>query len=518
MQKPTTDIIIIGAGIAGLAAGCYAQMNGYRTRIFEMHNLPGGLCTAWARKGYIFDGCLHYLFGSSSGQPFHRMWEELGAVQGRNFINHTELMRITKPGGKTLIVYSDPARLEAHMIDLSPSDARLIKRFCQGVRDFTRFDMSLMQQKPKDLMGSADWAALGLNMAPFLGALAQWSTVSAERFGLRFKDPFLRRAVPQMFAWPEIPVMVGMFLLAYLHNQNAGFPMGASLEFARAIENRYLELGGEISYSNQVERVLVESDRAVGIRLYNNVEHYAKRLISACDGHTTHFHMLGKKYIDTQIQKLYNGILPIHSQMQVSLGVRIDLTGEPHWVTYLLDEPVVIAGEDRFEISVKNYCFDPSLAPPGKSAMSIMLTTDYNYWQRIYGRKIYDIEQLQESGILIDRVEQLYPGIKDAIEFADVATPLSYERYTGNWHGSSCGWLLTRQTMMMMLRGLRKTVPGLKNFYMAGQWVEPGGSVPVVAMSGRNIIQHICHEDRRRFMACSPDGEVTPSKYIPLKL
>jgi phytoene dehydrogenase-like protein len=204
--------------------------------------------------------------------------------------------------------------------------------------------------------------------------------------------------------------------------------------------------------------------------------------------------------------------------MQVSLGVRIDLTGEPHWVTYLLDEPVVIAGEDRFEISVKNYCFDPSLAPPGKSAMSIMLTTDYNYWQRIYGRKIYDIEQLQESGILIDRVEQLYPGIKDAIEFADVATPLSYERYTGNWHGSSCGWLLTRQTMMMMLRGLRKTVPGLKNFYMAGQWVEPGGSVPVVAMSGRNIIQHICHEDRRRFMACSPDGEVTPSKYIPLKL
>ena len=54
------SIIIIGAGIAGLAAGCYAQMNSYDTQIFELHDLPGGLCTAWERKEYIFDGCIHF--------------------------------------------------------------------------------------------------------------------------------------------------------------------------------------------------------------------------------------------------------------------------------------------------------------------------------------------------------------------------------------------------------------------------------------------------------------------------
>ncbi len=42
-------ILIIGAGIAGLSAGCYAQMNGYRSQIFELHYLPGGLCTSWRR-------------------------------------------------------------------------------------------------------------------------------------------------------------------------------------------------------------------------------------------------------------------------------------------------------------------------------------------------------------------------------------------------------------------------------------------------------------------------------------
>ena len=83
----------------------------------------------------------------------------------------------------------------------------------------------------------------------------------------------------------------------------------------------------------------------------------------------------------------------------------------------------------------------------------------------------------------------------------DEATPLSYERYTGNWQGASTGWLLTKDTMMMMIKGLEKTLPGLSRLYIAGQWVEPGGSVPVVAMSGRNAIQMICHEDGRTFTA-----------------
>ncbi len=77
------SIIIIGAGIAGLSAGCYGQMNDYRTQIFEMDNArPGGLCTSWKRKGYIIDGCMHWLLGSKPGTGFYCIWEELGAVQG----------------------------------------------------------------------------------------------------------------------------------------------------------------------------------------------------------------------------------------------------------------------------------------------------------------------------------------------------------------------------------------------------------------------------------------------------
>jgi phytoene dehydrogenase-like protein len=85
------SIIIVGAGIAGLSAGCYGQMNGYRTQIFEMHTTPGGVCTTWKRKGYKIDGCIHWLTGSSPGNSFYPLWEELGVVQGRTATECTDI-------------------------------------------------------------------------------------------------------------------------------------------------------------------------------------------------------------------------------------------------------------------------------------------------------------------------------------------------------------------------------------------------------------------------------------------
>src|SRR4051794_32694195 len=69
-------IVIVGGGLAGLSAGCYARASGFRTTIVE-HNLElGGVCTAWPRGPYLVDGCIHWL----TGGPFLRVYEELGIV------------------------------------------------------------------------------------------------------------------------------------------------------------------------------------------------------------------------------------------------------------------------------------------------------------------------------------------------------------------------------------------------------------------------------------------------------
>ena len=84
-----------------------------------------------------------------------------------------------------------------------------------------------------------------------------------------------------------------------------------------------------------------------------------------------------------------------------------------------------------------------------------------------------------------------------------VATPVTWNRYTGNWRGSFEGWLPTPRTMSLRMR---KTLPGLYGFYMAGQWVQPGGGLPPAVMSARHVVQMICKEDSRRFKASVPSS------------
>src|SRR3974377_1774377 len=101
--EPATDrIIIIGAGVAGLSCGCYLQMNGYRTMILEANALPGGLCTGWGRGPSVFYGCLRWWVGTNPSSAFHQVWNELGAIAGRQIINPEEFLRFEGTDGQTL--------------------------------------------------------------------------------------------------------------------------------------------------------------------------------------------------------------------------------------------------------------------------------------------------------------------------------------------------------------------------------------------------------------------------------
>src|SRR5665647_3372417 len=127
-------IAIIGAGIAGLSAGCYLQMNGYDTEIFELHDKPGGVCTSWKRKGYTFDGCIHWLVGTRDGSSFNKAWRELGALPGPRIVDHEEFIRIEDKTGKALIIYNDPDKFERHLRELAPGDSAAIGDLCNSIR------------------------------------------------------------------------------------------------------------------------------------------------------------------------------------------------------------------------------------------------------------------------------------------------------------------------------------------------------------------------------------------------
>jgi phytoene dehydrogenase-like protein len=136
-----TDVLIIGGGVAGLSAGIYGQLNGYQTEILEMHSQPGGQCTAWKRKGYTFDYCIHWLVGSSHG-AFHDIWKETGAINGQTrIVNPETYVTMRMPDGKDFIIYSDLDRWEAYLTQMAPEDQKPISRMCMHMRKMATMEL-----------------------------------------------------------------------------------------------------------------------------------------------------------------------------------------------------------------------------------------------------------------------------------------------------------------------------------------------------------------------------------------
>ena len=93
-------------------------------------------------------------------------------------------------------------------------------------------------------------------------------------------------------------------------------------------------------------------------------------------------------------------------------------------------------------------------------------------------------------------MEKRYPGISAFIEVCDIATPLTDVNYTGVWKGSYEGFMPTGKNLM---NSLNLAIPGLKKFYMAGQWLFPGGGLPPAGQSGKWAVQYICKEESSKF-------------------
>jgi phytoene dehydrogenase-like protein len=173
-----------------------------------------------------------------------------------------------------------------------------------------------------------------------------------------------------------------------------------------------------------------------------------------------------------------------------------------------LNTPLKVGNEAVDWLTVKNYCYDPTLAPKGKSVVESMMTIkDFEHWEKLYSNKdAYNAEKTRIAKEVAALLEQKYPGFQSSIEVTDVVTPMTYVRYTGNWKGTYMTWIIPPDKTNKF-RLVKKTVPGLENFWLSGMWVQPPGGVPTGAMSSRAIIQIICRKDKKRFQTSIP-GQV----------
>jgi len=494
------SIIIIGAGLAGLATGCYGQMNGYKTQIFESQAKPGGVCVSWERKGYTFDFAIHNLFGITPGSMNNRLWRELGALRGLKTYSFKEFVQVEDTDGKGFTVYTNLDELQKHMEQTSPNDKQKISEFVNACRRFSRYDLF-----------AAMSGGLGtrIKMLPVLGSLMKYGKITVEDYAKGFSDPFLRKAFATIqYDIPDVPVIIPLIFLALMSKGDGGWLMGGSSAVSKNIERRYLELGGQIAYRSQVVKIIVENDIATGVQLEDGAQHFADIVVSAADGYSTIFNMLEGKYVNDLIRGYYSSYpktLPFG--FEIWYGVNRDLSGEPHALVLFQDEPLIIEGREYNRLDVEIFNFDPTLAPASKTVVKVVADSNYDYWQKLSeDSEAYNEEKKRLADLVAERLEKRFLGFKDQIEVVDVVTPISVEHWTAAYRGYGVPYPAPKEIANGVLKnGVSKTLPGLQSFHMVGQWAGAMYSTNQVCLMGRDLIRQLCKKDRKEFVTITKD-------------
>jgi phytoene dehydrogenase-like protein len=490
LAQTSRTIVVVGGGIAGLCAAVYGRRCGYEVQLVEKRETVGGLATSWRRADYTFETCLEWLVGSHPGGTLHAQWQEVLDINSLTFLDPQEFVRLETEHGKSLNVYTNIDHLEAEFLKQAPQDAVEIRRFASAIRKLTNFPIPDLAQP---------WMSL-LQALPQLPLLRWWSGISIEEYGRRFAHPLLRGFFASS-ASGKLSALALVFTLAWMNARNAGYPIGGSQALVRGVVKKLYQLGGQLRLGANVEKILVERDSAIGVKLTSGETVPADWVISAADGHATIYDLLDGRYTDGIIDNIYTGMETFPSYLQVSLGVRRDLWQQSARVIRLLDTPLSVdPGTVLSQVSFRFFHFDPTFAPSGKTAVTCFLPTrNFAFWVdlRQNDPARYQAEKQRISDAVIDILERMATNVREAIEVIDVATPATVVRYTGNWKGSMEGWLLSPG---VSFRPLPNSLPGLRQFLMAGQWVMPGGGLPSALLTARWAIQAVCKQDRIPFL------------------
>lgn len=484
--------MIIGGGVAGLSAGIYSAMNGFDTEIIEMHSVAGGQCTAWERNNFHFDYCLHWLVGTSKG-PFHEIWKETNVLNDQTeIIDHEVHSQILDKDGNKFIIYADINRWERYLLELSPEDEKPIRSMCREMRKSALLEPFSL---PPELRSPLEYIRILPKMIPLMIVIQKFGRLTCTEYfdKLNFKSPKIRSALYSMYGGRNFSALAFIFMLGWFNQKNAGYIKGGSYPLAQRMVEKYKELGGKLTFRKKVEKIIVENDTAKGVILADGTKIRADYVIGAADGYSTIYQMLEGRYISKKIDHAYRNWELFTPIVQVSFGIGKEIKAESPIILDFTRQNKIGRTPLEFGYSVMNYSYDETMAPKGKTTIVMRYESPWKIWESLEGEE-YRNEKEQIKKDAVNCLEKIYPGISGHIEVIDVATPRTDVKYTGVKDGAYEGFMPSRENMM---KSLKMQLPKLRNFYMIGQWIFPGGGLPPSAQSGKWAIQLICRKKNK---------------------
>jgi len=459
--KSKYDVIVLGAGIAGLICGTFLAKSGKKVLIIEQHSIPGGYCTSFRRKGFIFDAAVHHIGGCGKWSVVGRCLKELDI--NIKFLQLDPMDSINFPSFSVDI----PAEIDDY-VDLLrkrfPSESEKLSLF---FKEFIRlYRATFSTERHKMLIKYQD-----LTYKEMLDSF--------------FTDEQLKMVLSAQWGYigspPHEVSAIGMcqMLVNYLKD-GAYFPVGGTQNFADAITQKFIDYGGHIMLSSRVEKLITEDNITKGVTTEKGDKIAADLFVSNIDPRQTFFSLMEGNAVDDAYLRKIETMKESVSFFLLYLGLdnQIDLKSLKRGF-YHTSNSTSFSDNDWFYISVPTDV-DSSLAPDNKQIISVVASSRDNY-DDIDDWAAYKDKMKEYT---ISYLENFVPNIQDHIEVIDAATPKTLHRYTNNSKGAAYGWAVTVDQTWS--KRLQHTTP-FKNLFLAGHWTNPGPGICAVVSSGWRV-------------------------------
>ncbi|MBO4358354.1 MAG: FAD-dependent oxidoreductase, partial [Erysipelotrichaceae bacterium] len=302
------DVIVIGAGNGGLAAACRILNAGKTCLVCEKHNIPGGFATSFVRGRFEFEASLHEFNGiGTEKEPgsTRQLFEQLGVADRMEWIQLKDAYHLIseKDGYDFVMPFGKDAFAKANNM-LDPDGEKYVRDFfelCQQIRDAMEYisqskgkpDPQVMMEKYPDYLACGSYSvneafeALGYPKPIVDNLNTYWCYLGADGNNLNF-------------------LHYANMLYSYL-SKGAAIPKRRSHELSLAFEERIHELGGDIWFNSEVERIMVDDDSHVsGIRLKDGREVYSRHVIANCSPHAVYGKLLDPFAVPKRALQLTN--------------------------------------------------------------------------------------------------------------------------------------------------------------------------------------------------------------------
>jgi phytoene dehydrogenase-like protein len=514
------DAIVIGAGHNGLVTAAYLARAGLKTLVLEgSDRLGGAAVTRELAPGFRVSGVAHLL------HAFHpKVAADLGLKPARSarLVGTTAL----GPDGARIDLSRDAKASAASIARISPADAGAYAPVMARLTRIAGALGSFLRRTPPSPLPAAN--DLGANLALGLFALelrmlgrkdflelTRILTMNVADLGQDFFASDLIRgllafdATLGLFLGPRSPntVFALLFRLASFGRHGMGglyLPKGGMGSLGAALAERAQRAGAAIRTGARVERILVESESAVGVVLEGGEEIRAPIVASSADPQRTLLHLLPPGLLDVQFAKRIrhlrmNGcVAKIHlaldglPQSWAASAGRIVLAPAIDHVERAFDAAKYGGVSERpaLEVVIPSLA-DSSLAPAGKHVASI-LAQYAPYRLRETSNETARAQILERS---IRALAESAPDLPGRILASEALTPQDLEaQYAlsgGQWHHGE----VTLDQMFFLrpaarFQQYRMPVPGL---WLCGAGAHPGGNVSGVpgANAAREILKHV---------------------------